>query len=491
MCEFDPKERDRKTPNLLIVQGDEIIVNPDVGQVDGKCWRAMEPHLSQFIANGLAFERRLGEEERRNLMDAGREAQVFGSSIESNLKKIAREGARGSWTGLFRSSRASVGKIEVTKKLKGPKFRKFLVKNGVMPDARLYVAEDRAALENANCCRIYEMENAGVLFRIFAIFVTRFSDGGATCGIATVHNLLVKENGFVKEIKDANERKPACTFIVIGAPDDLGAKVVPVKLDHVFEIIATPNAKCVGANSEEWRPEYGWSISRPSIRALSQTERCFIHALYPLTVDELKDCVRFYVDKSSYSCFNVKDLCSELELPDEDDDFLIHRACNLLIDSHSDEYRAHKKDDGTILLEKGDFKKSKEKLRFPDSALSDQRRMKGIIRWLRLLVAATIGIFIGAIGVRLLLAMENRGYTSLTELPTFLDGLRPKDIGFWPGVWCLTKMCLAEVYHVIRMMLVSVLPVSLLALSRTLRDFIGHHVFNASWHRLKSFLEAE
>ena len=197
MHEFDPHETGRKTDNLVIAPGDEIIVDPDVGQEDGRCWRAVEKHLSRFVANGNAFERRLGDKARQFLANAGREAQVFGSAIDRNLKEIARAGAKSLWLGIFRSSNSRANEIEVTKKLKGPTLQDFLVGKNAMPDSRLYVAEDRLALENANRCRIYEIESAGILFRIFAIFVAPFSGDGAPCDdLAVVHDLLVKENGY-------------------------------------------------------------------------------------------------------------------------------------------------------------------------------------------------------------------------------------------------------------------------------------------------------
>ena len=490
MHEFDPSRPGRMTDNLLIKPGDEIIVDPDIGQEDGRCWRAVEPHLSLFIANGNAFERRLDDKGRRFLANAGREAQVFGSAVDRNLKKIAKAGAKSLWPDIFRSPNSRNNEIEVTKKLKGPAFQNFLVENNAMPDARLYVAEDRLAFENANRCRIYEIENAGVLFRIFAIFVSPFSRDGAICDdLSAVHDLLVKENGFVKKVKDANEKKPACTFIVLGAPCKSKACVVPVNLDHVFEIIATPNCRRHADGVDEWRPEYGWSISRPSIRILAEAERSFIHSLYPQTVDELAACVRYHVDCSSYCSFPAKELCAALGLP-EGDEFLLYRACNQLLDGSPGKYRAFRNNDGTISLEKGDFSPTGGRERFPDSIVAGYPRRKGYSRWLQLVLAATVGVFIGAIAFRLLIAMGHRGYTSLVDVPQFLDGLRPKDVGFLPGIWQLTLMCLAETCHVFWMMLGAIVPLSFFGLLRLVRDIVGHHVFNVSWHKLRDFLDA-
>ncbi len=487
MHEFDPREAGRKTDNLVIAPGDEIIVDPNVGQEDGRCWRAVEKHLSRFVANGNAFERRLGDKARQFLANAGREAQVFGSAIDRNLKEIARAGAKSLWPGIFRSSNSRANEIEVTKKLKGPTLQDFLVGKNAMPDSCLYVAEDRLALENANRCRIYEIESAGILFRIFAIFVAPFSGDGAPCDdLAVVHDLLVKENGFVKKVKDANEKKPVCTLIVLGAPCKSRVDIVPVKLDHVFEVIATPNCRRHAGGVDEWRPEYGWSISRPSIRGLAQTERPFIHSLYPQTVDELAECVRCHVDSCRNNSFTAGELCEALGLP-EDDDFLIYRACNLLIEASPNMYRAFRNDDGAVSFEKGNFRGKGEMSRFPDSVIVGQRRRKGCYRWLQLVLAATVGVFIGAIAFRLLIAMGHRGYTSFVDAPKFLDGLRPKDAGFLSGIWQLTLMCLAEVRRVLWMMLGAVVPLSFFGVLRLVRDFIGRHVFNVSWHKLMEF----
>ncbi len=344
---FDPSRPDGMSTRIDIAKGDSIIVDPDVGQGDGKCWKATKENLFRFQANGCAFVRHWTLETRKELAGIGaRLTTPFGSALDMNLRSqpLKMPSFNLPWRVklcpvalCFKSSEDATHKRIHVNAFGDDDFIVELKSAGIIPgrDCCLDKA-DADALRQANDVRVFELRRAGVLFRVFTFFVTPTDeDGVPQKADASVERVL---RNFAKKVKDASGEKPNATFVVMGTPIGWDASLgTPTRrIDH-FEIRATPPEK----------PFDAWRIASPSFLGAGKVYREFVYSLFPETSATRRQRIGDFLDNefSGYSGATKSFSVTDVAKATGDHEELVAKTFDTLLKS-GNKYK-------TILLDNG------------------------------------------------------------------------------------------------------------------------------------------
>lgn len=304
---FDPSRPDGISAYVDIVKGDSIIVQPDLGQGNGKCWKPTQENLRRFTENGYAFARCWSKETRTRIADIGSTlATPFGRALDVNLlggkaPKIPNFNLplcmRLSPVSLRFSSRE-----DVTKKLipeqnasGSDAFIESLQDNGVVPKREDLSRDDFAAVRQANLARVFELRRGRVLFRVFAFFVTPIDkDGNVKPADATVEQALLS---FEKKVKAKFPQKPNARFVVMGTPRGWKLKEGTAQRgSDFFELRVTPP-------SQDDSSFKSWRIDSPSFLGAGKIYRDFVFSIFPETSETRRQRIGDYLD-NEFSCFS-------------------------------------------------------------------------------------------------------------------------------------------------------------------------------------------
>lgn len=264
---------------ITIAAGDTMIVDPDTGE----CVQATPENIAEFKSNGMSFYIKPNEDMSSRLGAMQRCKTKFDAAIETNveaLKGVAIPGYNLPWwvklvpapfTVRFRNW------SDKTTRQSQSNFIKYLEERKVIPPSSQIRKDVWREIENSNLFRVYELRGWGVVFHVYALFVTHIAieeeSGIRRLAIKPVDPSVYESVMNFVEGYENHLEEPSCRCFSIGSFGGWDKNQNAVDVPGSIQVLSSPN------DDESTT----WSVKHNSLEHMQPVYRTLVYRLYPET----------------------------------------------------------------------------------------------------------------------------------------------------------------------------------------------------------------
>lgn len=293
-----------------IAPGARMIVDP----VTHECMSATPANEEAFKRNGMSFYLKPDADMQSKLDDMGNRSQSFGTALGMNVKSLDGAAIPNCnlpwWVDFvpfftFRFGRCREIKVRQTE------FIEHLEKHGVIPSSRDVRLEVWDAICNANFFRVYELRKCGIVFHVYAIFITHVAvderEGVRRLIVrranGAVYNEVVK---FVKTWKRYQARAN-CRCLSIGSYGGWDENLGVVELPDSIQALSSPDPS---------DPE-AWKVKLPNLEYMRPIYKKLVYRLWPVSWTDWGAKICGILENGSSKCsMTVKHMAKEAKIPE-------------------------------------------------------------------------------------------------------------------------------------------------------------------------------